>query len=93
MIIKGCGKAFKSATFHVRNDKPYCETHYKHPFGNHNVKTCHHCHEPIDGRASSAFGKDYHPHHFQCARCGKVLSVRVPGKKNQPLQTYKYGFA
>ncbi|CAO3668519.1 unnamed protein product [Rhizopus microsporus] len=42
-------------------------------------KVCHNCHEPIIGRCSSAFGKDYHPLHFQCSECHKLLSVRVTG--------------
>ncbi|RCH95141.1 hypothetical protein CU098_009587, partial [Rhizopus stolonifer] len=46
---------------------------------NSTVKTCHRCHEPILGRCSSAFGKYYHPLHFQCSECQKILSARVTG--------------
>ncbi|KAI8149588.1 hypothetical protein BJV82DRAFT_588537 [Fennellomyces sp. T-0311] len=77
-VCADCGKAFASATFYVRDNKPYCEEHYKHPRGT-NLKICGHCGDVIDGRSASAFGQDYHTHHFQCARCSKVLSVRVPG--------------
>ncbi|KAI9491735.1 hypothetical protein BDB00DRAFT_766656 [Zychaea mexicana] len=77
-VCADCGKAFESATFYVRNNKPFCEEHYKNPRSG-NVKICQQCGDVIDGRAASAFGKDYHPHHFQCARCSKILSSRVPG--------------
>ncbi|ORY89913.1 hypothetical protein BCR43DRAFT_464653 [Syncephalastrum racemosum] len=78
-VCADCGKAFTSTTFFVRNDKPYCEHHYKHPLKAAGVKICHGCDEAIDGKAVSAFGKDYHSQHFQCARCSKLLSARVPG--------------
>ncbi|KAI9470885.1 MAG: hypothetical protein EXX96DRAFT_586086 [Benjaminiella poitrasii] len=42
-------------------------------------KVCHHCQKPIEGRCHSAFGFDYHPLHFQCSQCNKLLSVRVKG--------------
>ncbi|KAI7899937.1 uncharacterized protein BX663DRAFT_519040 [Cokeromyces recurvatus] len=42
-------------------------------------KICHHCEKPIEGRSHSAFGFDYHPLHFQCSQCNKLLSVRVKG--------------
>ncbi|KAI8374526.1 LIM domain-containing protein [Radiomyces spectabilis] len=42
-------------------------------------KQCHRCRQPIEGRASNAFGYDYHPNHFQCSQCDRLLSVRVPG--------------
>ncbi|OBZ91142.1 Paxillin [Choanephora cucurbitarum] len=42
-------------------------------------KSCHRCQKPIEGRSISAFGYDYHPLHFQCAQCNKILSVRLPG--------------
>ncbi|KAI8369996.1 hypothetical protein BD560DRAFT_397323 [Blakeslea trispora] len=43
------------------------------------LKSCHRCQKPIEGRCISAFGYDYHPLHFQCAQCNKILSVRLPG--------------
>lgn len=42
-------------------------------------KTCHTCRKAIHGRCSSAFGYDYHPLHFQCSQCEKLLSVRLTG--------------
>ncbi|GAN03367.1 leupaxin [Mucor ambiguus] len=43
------------------------------------TKTCHKCQTTIQGRCHSAFGHDYHPLHFQCSRCNKLLSARLTG--------------
>ncbi|KAL9554106.1 hypothetical protein MBANPS3_002972 [Mucor bainieri] len=43
------------------------------------AKTCHKCQTAIQGRCHSAFGRDYHPLHFQCSRCNKLLSARLTG--------------
>ncbi|KAI7889789.1 uncharacterized protein EV154DRAFT_513393 [Mucor mucedo] len=43
-------------------------------------KMCHKCVKPIQGRLVSAFGYDYHPLHFQCSTCNKLLSARIAGK-------------
>lgn len=43
-------------------------------------KTCHRCQTAINGRCHSAFGRNYHPLHFQCSRCNKLLSARLTGK-------------
>ncbi|KAG0184057.1 hypothetical protein DFQ28_000214 [Apophysomyces sp. BC1034] len=78
-----CGKEFTSATFYVRNNRPFCEEHYRavqHPSTTPKLetvadrKTCHRCGDAIEGRSASAFGKEYHTTHFQCALCDKVLS-------------------
>ncbi|KAI8643179.1 hypothetical protein BD408DRAFT_159742 [Parasitella parasitica] len=42
-------------------------------------KTCHRCQDVIAGRCHSAFGRDYHPLHFQCSKCDKLLSARLTG--------------
>ncbi|CEP11640.1 hypothetical protein [Parasitella parasitica] len=42
-------------------------------------KACHRCHDIITGRCYSAFGRDYHPQHFQCSKCDKLLSARLTG--------------
>ncbi|KAL7314760.1 hypothetical protein PS15m_006289 [Mucor circinelloides] len=43
------------------------------------TKTCHKCQTVINGRCHSAFGHDYHPLHFQCSKCNKLLSARLTG--------------
>ncbi|KAI8993668.1 hypothetical protein BDB01DRAFT_847513 [Pilobolus umbonatus] len=44
---------------------------------------CHKCNNPIDGRSFSAFGKNYHPNHFECNYCHKLLSARITGLYQQ----------
>lgn len=44
-----------------------------------NARTCHKCQKIIQARYSSAFGFDYHPLHFQCSQCNKLLSERLVG--------------
>lgn len=48
--------------------------------GSGSKKVCHRCNTVIDGSVASALGYDYHIHHFQCSRCDRALSSRVPGK-------------
>lgn len=48
-------------------------------------KTCHKCDKPIQGRLVSAFGYNYHPLHFQCSTCNKLLSARIAGKIIHPF--------
>lgn len=49
----------------------------------HAKKVCHVCQNIIDGPCANALGHDYHIHHFQCSRCNRALSSRVPGKKKK----------
>lgn len=44
-------------------------------------KTCHKCQKSIQGRFLNAFGYDYHPLHFQCSQCNKLLTARITGKE------------
>ncbi|KAI9353967.1 hypothetical protein BD770DRAFT_392813 [Pilaira anomala] len=49
-----------------------------------NEKMCYKCNKPVQGRLVSAFGHDYHPLHFQCSNCNKLLQARMP-------ESYKEG--
>lgn len=53
----------------------------------HAKKVCHVCQNIIDGPCANALGHDYHIHHFQCSRCNRALSSRVPGKKKKNKKT------
>lgn len=53
----------------------------------HAKKICHVCQNIIDGPCANALGHDYHIHHFQCSRCNRALSSRVPGKKKKNKKT------
>lgn len=90
------GKPYCDSHYHPSPEKPQPQKRKQMPplpdlFSQINLvnekdeasKICHNCHEPIIGRCSSAFGKDYHPLHFQCSECHKLLSVRVTGKKKR----------
>jgi hypothetical protein len=46
-------------------------------------RSCHKCDKVIQGRFLSAFGYDYHPLHFQCSQCNKLLSAKVTGKLSE----------
>jgi len=50
---------------------PYCETHYHLKRGS----LCSRCNKPIVGRCISASGKKYHPDHFTCVKCNKLLAT------------------
>ncbi|SAM01823.1 hypothetical protein [Absidia glauca] len=146
-VCTECHQPFPSGTFHVRENRPYCDRHAKATFSptpnttdtyglnktihsnksprdndmptgtnssssigsnitptvvdntpkhsdtlpetsdnrSGNSKTdsdhCHGCKESLAGAKmiSSAFGNNYHPHHFQCTVCRRPLSARVPG--------------
>jgi hypothetical protein len=85
-----CGSTFPSSTFSIKNNKPYCNVPcqkgptkkspdiYTFPSLTH-VKICHSCDKFIEGRAFSAFGKDYHQRHFKCIRCNTELKVSLKG--------------
>ncbi|KAI9281093.1 hypothetical protein BY458DRAFT_499563 [Sporodiniella umbellata] len=88
-VCADCGKAFRS-TFLTFEGKPYCDQHYPSlpvkkkyvpslPSPPQDTSHCHRCQEPILGRSSSAFGKNYHPLHFQCSQCLKIMSPRITG--------------
>ncbi|KAI8086371.1 uncharacterized protein BX664DRAFT_264809 [Halteromyces radiatus] len=94
-VCADCGKPFPSGTFHVRDNRPYCEQHAKTSSNNSNISDknkCYVCKESLAGAKliASAFGNNYHPQHFQCTSCQRPLSARVPG--NTELKKKKESF-
>jgi len=67
---KECGCAFPTESFFEYKGMPYCEEHYHLKRGS----LCTRCNNPIVGRCISASGKKYHPEHFTCIQCNKLLS-------------------
>ena len=60
----------RSIRFHNRDNQFYCHDCYVERF----VFTCVSCGQKIEsGRVILAFGKHYHPQHFCCTECNKVL--------------------
>jgi len=68
---KECGCSFPTESFYEYKGMPYCETHYHLKRGS----LCSRCNKPIVGRCISASGKKYHPDHFTCVNCNKLLAT------------------
>jgi hypothetical protein len=68
---KECGCPFPTESFFEYKGMPYCETHYHLKRGS----LCSRCNKPIVGRCISASGKKYHPDHFTCVKCNKLLAT------------------
>jgi len=66
-----CGCSFPTESFYEYKGMPYCETHYHLKRGS----LCTRCNNPIVGRCISASGKKYHPEHFTCVQCNRLLAT------------------
>ncbi|KAI0999296.1 hypothetical protein K3495_g8900 [Podosphaera aphanis] len=65
-VCKACSEPFKTATFYVINDVPYCERHY-HKL---NGSTCSFCDEGIEGPCFETERKQkLHPGCLSCVDC------------------------
>lgn len=51
----------------------------------HMVKKCEACGTAVFGTAVEALGKIYHPHHFVCSRCKKLLEANYFKNEDQPV--------
>lgn len=94
-VCVDCGSQFTSLTFKLKGGKPHCGKKDCGSSPNQkkessDEKICHGCEKPIKGRCHTAFGHNYHPIHFQCTHCEKVLSARLTGiKRNKHLSKHK----
>ncbi|XP_049849393.1 transforming growth factor beta-1-induced transcript 1 protein-like isoform X4 [Schistocerca gregaria] len=61
---------------------PYCEKHYLEKVG---VPICDGCNQAITGKSLLAIGKKWHPEHFVCSVCSKVLESSFQVDKGRPL--------
>jgi len=68
---KECNCSFPTESFYEYKGMPYCETHYHLKRGS----LCARCNNPIVGRCISASGKKFHPEHFTCVKCNKLLAT------------------
>jgi len=64
-----CNETFVESHFYENDGLPYCQTHYIQLFGDN----CAHCKEPITGQGKKFLDKAYHPEHFFCNTCQKLL--------------------
>ncbi|XP_065190083.1 paxillin-like isoform X2 [Sycon ciliatum] len=64
-----CNCDLATENFFERDGKAYCEVDFHQVF----APQCAQCNGPILGRCMTAVGKTFHPEHFYCHTCGKVL--------------------
>jgi len=57
--------------FFEKESKPYCEACYLLQF----APKCAKCSQSIKGKAVSALEQHWHPEHFQCTKCQKVIAT------------------
>ncbi|KAI8911732.1 paxillin [Gorgonomyces haynaldii] len=74
-----CHKQLADTVFYELNNKPYCEYHFYEAEQN----ICNSCQKPIIGRCVAALGQKFHPQHFQCGFCQKVLDSTSAGFKEK----------
>lgn len=51
----------------------------------HVTKKCDSCKAPVVGTAIDALGRFYHPHHFCCFKCKKLLDGNYYKNEDQPV--------
>ena len=61
--------AFDEGGFFELDGEAYCENHFNARTGS----ICTVCHQTISGPCLMALKKAYHPHHFICSFCSKML--------------------
>ncbi|KAM7422162.1 hypothetical protein PAMA_010301 [Pampus argenteus] len=69
-VCRECFTPFVNGSFFDHDGQPYCEAHYHERRGS----LCSGCQKAITGRCITAMGKKFHPEHFSCAFCLKLLN-------------------
>ncbi|KAM7401812.1 hypothetical protein PAMP_017091 [Pampus punctatissimus] len=69
-VCRECFTPFVNGSFFDHEGQPYCEAHYHERRGS----LCSGCQKAITGRCITAMGKKFHPEHFSCAFCLKLLN-------------------
>jgi paxillin len=67
---KVCGVTFPRGNYFDHEGEPHCEIHYHASRGT----LCASCQKPVTGKCITAMGKKWHPEHFTCAFCLKLLN-------------------
>ncbi|ESO09833.1 hypothetical protein HELRODRAFT_97219 [Helobdella robusta] len=65
-----CRRPFGASSFFEHEGLPYCEAHFHAKRGS----LCAHCNQPITGRCITAMFRKFHPDHFVCTYCQKILN-------------------
>ncbi|RKF80739.1 LIM domain protein [Golovinomyces cichoracearum] len=69
-VCRTCQKPFKTATFYVIDNAPYCEIHYHQLNGS----ICSNCDKGIEGPyVESEYGQKLHPECLRCSDCKCIL--------------------
>ncbi|TQS36381.1 hypothetical protein Golomagni_03175 [Golovinomyces magnicellulatus] len=69
-VCRNCQKPFKTATFYVIDNAPYCEIHYHQLNGS----ICSKCDMGIEGQyVESEYGQKLHPQCLRCSDCNCIL--------------------
>uniref|UniRef100_A0A7E4V113 Paxillin n=1 Tax=Panagrellus redivivus TaxID=6233 RepID=A0A7E4V113_PANRE len=67
-----CSRQFSNGIYFEANGVPLCEQHFHERRGS----LCGSCHGPINGKCVAALGQRFHPEHFGCSSCNRVLNAR-----------------
>lgn len=79
-VCSDCHCPFADGKFFDIDGAPYCEIHYHARKGS----LCAVCREPIIGKCTTAMFRKFHPHHFTCTYCLKVLSKSFKEENDKP---------
>lgn len=79
-VCSDCHCPFADGKFFDIDGLPYCEIHYHARRGS----LCAVCREPIIGKCTTAMFRKFHPDHFTCTYCLKVLSKSFKEENDKP---------
>ena len=79
-VCSDCHCPFGDGKFFDIDGLPYCEIHYHARRGS----LCTVCREPIIGKCTTAMFRKFHPDHFTCTYCLKVLTKSFKEENDKP---------
>lgn len=79
-----CKESLNGKTYFCLDGVLYCEKHYQEKEG----LLCEYCKKPVEKRYISALNKKWHPNHFFCNYCKKVLYSESTGFKEHDKKPY-----
>eukprot|EP00013_Stygamoeba_regulata_P023919 CAMPEP_0177652570 /NCGR_PEP_ID=MMETSP0447-20121125/13208_1 /TAXON_ID=0 /ORGANISM="Stygamoeba regulata, Strain BSH-02190019" /LENGTH=444 /DNA_ID=CAMNT_0019155839 /DNA_START=41 /DNA_END=1375 /DNA_ORIENTATION=- len=69
-VCAHCHKPFPNMQFREHGGQPYCEMHYGELF----AEKCAKCNRPVVDQVIHQWGKYWHPEHFVCQACERILA-------------------
>lgn len=79
-VCSDCHCPFADGKFFDIDNLPYCEIHYHARRGS----LCAVCRQPIIGKCTTAMFRKFHPDHFTCTYCLKVLTKSFKEENDKP---------